>query len=51
MNKSVHNLNFDLKPYLKHGYTEEEIISTKEYFDIFDTQKTGSVNVKSTKFL
>lgn len=47
MNKSSSKAKFDVKPFLRPGYTEEEIISIKENFDMFDTQKTGSINVKS----
>lgn len=51
MNKSPSKAKFDIKPFLRPGYTEEEIISIKENFDMFDTQKTGSINVKSKPFI
>lgn len=51
MNKSPSKAKFDIKPFLRPGYTEEEIISIKESFDMFDTQKTGSINVKSKRFI
>lgn len=37
---------FDVAPYLRRGVDKQEIISMKECFDIFDKDKSGSIDLK-----
>jgi hypothetical protein len=38
--------SFDPKPYAKGNVTEEEVISAKTSFDLFDTDQGGSIDIK-----
>ena len=46
-NKS--NTAFDTKNYEKNGLTEDEVLEIKEAFDLFDTDKSGEIDVNELK--
>lgn len=48
MNRSIAKNKFDPKLYERSGLTEQDIISIKENFDLLDTEKIGTIKVKST---
>lgn len=39
---------FDPKPYIKGNVTEEDVISAKASFDLFDSDQGGTVDIKGT---
>ena len=40
---------FDAKNYEKNGLTEDEVLEIKEAFDLFDTDKSGEIDVAELK--
>ena len=40
---------FDTKNYEKNGLTEDEVLEIKEAFDLFDTDKSGEIDVNELK--
>lgn len=40
---------FDPKKYEKNGLTEDEVMEIKEAFDLFDTDKSGEIDVEELK--
>lgn len=42
---------FDAKAFAKNGVTEEEVVTCKTAFDLFDTDQGGSVDIKCTTLL
>ena len=43
------NTAFDTKNYEKNGLTEDEVLEIKEAFDLFDTDKSGEIDVNELK--
>lgn len=41
--------NFDISQYQRNGLSREELIEIKEAFDLFDTDKGGSIDPKELK--
>ena len=48
-NKVVAKATFDAKVYEKNGLTEDEVMEIKEAFDLFDTDKSGEIDVNELK--
>ena len=40
---------FDTKNYEKNGLTEDEVLEIREAFDLFDTDKSGEIDVAELK--
>lgn len=40
---------FNVKPYLKDGVKEEDVLSMKEAFDVFDADKSGAIDLGELK--
>lgn len=40
--------NFNAKSYVKPGLSEDEVIEIKDSFDLFDIEKSGSIDPKCT---
>ena len=46
---TVTKTNFDTKNYEKNGLTEDEVLEIREAFDLFDTDKSGEIDVAELK--
>lgn len=42
---------FDAKAWAKNGVTEEEVASSKQAFDLFDSDQGGTIDIKGTPHL
>ena len=42
-------VKFDPSPFIKKGISDEEIISMKECFDLFDTDQSGTIDINEMK--
>ena len=47
--KPAAKANFETKAYEKNGLTEDEVMEIKEAFDLFDTDKSGEIDVGELK--
>ena len=47
--KTVTKTTFETKTYEKNGLTEDEVMEIKEAFDLFDTDKSGEIDVGELK--
>ena len=47
--KSTVKATFETKTYEKNGLTEDEVMEIKEAFDLFDTDKSGEIDVGELK--
>ena len=47
--QQVSKAPFDAKKYEKNGLTEDEVLEIKEAFDLFDTDKSGEIDVAELK--
>ena len=47
--QNVSKTAFDTKNYEKNGLTEDEVLEIKEAFDLFDTDKSGEIDVNELK--
>ena len=47
--KSTAKATFETKTYEKNGLTEDEVMEIKEAFDLFDTDKSGEIDVGELK--
>jgi len=42
---------FNVKPYIREGLTESDILEIKDYFDLFDKEHVGSISAKGDIFV
>ena len=49
VNNAPAKSTFDTKNYEKNGLTEDEVLEIREAFDLFDTDKSGEIDVAELK--